>query len=129
MTSRTFSDCEMLFAMLAGTEAVFPSISEVFSPIPRQFHRIDVKPFAHLNDTTQLVRKPLKANDIDDVAPKWDHIRELHELCDGDPSEVQLYCHHMYRMVEQGKMKTMALAPPGLQRSPSRIPGQCPCQS
>lgn len=97
--------------VLAGTEAIFPSISEVFSPIPRQFHRIDVKPFAHLNDTTQLIRIPLKSNTIDDVAPKWDHIRELHELCGGDPSEVQLYCHHMYRMVELGKTKQMALAP------------------
>ena len=97
--------------ILAGTEAIFPSISEVFSPIPRQFHRIDVKPFAHLNDTHQLVLKPLKAQNIDDVAPNRAHIRELHELCGGDPSEVQLYCHHMYRIVEQGKAKKMALAP------------------
>ena len=97
--------------ILAGTEAIFPSISEVFSPIPRQFHRIDVKPFEHPDDTHQLVLKPLKTQSIDDVAPDRDHIRELHDLCGGDPSEVQLYCHHMYRMVEQGKAKTMALTP------------------
>ena len=40
--------------VLAGTDAVFPALSEVFSPIPRQFHRVDVKPFARWWDTRDL---------------------------------------------------------------------------
>ncbi len=36
---------------------------------------------------------------------------ELHELCGGAPDEVQLYCHHMYRSVEEGSFKRMALTP------------------
>lgn len=111
MLRNIFQVVPRMSLILAGTEAIFPSISEIFSPIPRQFHRIDVKPFAHANDTIQLVMKPLKAQNIEDIAASHAHLRELHELCGGDPSEVQLYCHHMYRMVEQGKAKQMALAP------------------
>ena len=38
-------------------------------------------------------------------------IRELHELCGGDPAEVQLYCHHMYRSVEEEASPTMSPPP------------------
>ena len=111
MLRNIFQSVQRFSLILAGTEAIFPSISEVFSPVPRQFHRIDVKPFVHVNDTHQLVLKPLKAKNIEVIAPQFQQIEELHELCGGDPSEVQLYCHHMYRKVEEGIIKRMALVP------------------
>jgi hypothetical protein len=97
--------------LLAGTEAVFPALSEVFSPIPRQFHRIDVKPFARWFSTRQLVLHPLPKEILDSIAPESDVMQELHELCGGAPDEVQLYCHHMYRGVEEGSSERMALSP------------------
>ena len=97
--------------ILAGTESVFPTISEVFSPVPRQFHRIDVKPFTEWPDTRQLVLNPLSREDVEAMGPSHRVIQDLHELCGGDPSEVQLYCHHMYRIVEEGGSPRMSLAP------------------
>ena len=70
-----------------------------------------MKPFASFNGTQQLIIRPLKKNNQKDIAPKLRQIRELHELCGGDPSEAQLYCHHMYRMVEEGKADRMELTP------------------
>jgi hypothetical protein len=111
MFRNIFQVVEHCSLLLAGTEAVFPALSEVFSPIPRQFHRIDIKPFARWSDTMELVLHPIPKDMFDAVAPKPDVVRELHELCGGAPDEVQLYCHHMYRSVEDGSSARMALSP------------------
>ncbi|WP_447599972.1 hypothetical protein [Nitrospira sp. Nam80] len=111
MLRNIFQVVQRTSLVMAGTEAIFPSISEIFSPVPRQFHRLDVKPFSQANDTAQLVTKPLKPSNRKEIAPEYSNIMELHELCGGDPSEVQLYCHHMYRLVEEGKAERMALIP------------------
>ena len=96
--------------VFAGTDAIFPALTETFSPIPRQFHRIDVKPLGHPADTAQLIRAPMPPEAVD-VLPDFEQIESVHELCGGDPSELQLYCHHMYRQVEVGASKKMALTP------------------
>jgi hypothetical protein len=111
MFRNIFQTVERCSLLLAGTNAVFPALSEVFSPIPRQFHRIDVKPFARWSDTMELVMNPIPEELIETVAPDPDVIQELHDLCGGDPAEVQLYCHHMYRSVENGSTEQMSLAP------------------
>src|SRR3990170_6887089 len=41
------------------------------------------------------------------VAPKLGVLQELHQLCGGAPDEIQLYCHHMYRSVEDGSSPRM----------------------
>jgi len=111
MFRNIFQVVEHCSLLLAGTEAVFPALSEVFSPIPRQFHRVDVKPFARWSDTMELVLRPIPKDLFDAVAPKPAVLRELHELCGGAPDEVQLYCHHMYRSVEDCSCERMALSP------------------
>jgi hypothetical protein len=70
MFRNIFQTVEHCSLVLAGTEAVFPALSEVFSPIPRQFHRIDVKPFARWSDTMDLVLRPLPKELFETVAPK-----------------------------------------------------------
>jgi hypothetical protein len=97
--------------ILAGTEAVFPAISDVFSPIPRQFHRIDVLPFVQWPQTMDLIRRALEPSVYDSIGPNSVTVQELHELCGGAPDEVQLYCHHMYRTVEEGALDKMSLSP------------------
>lgn len=111
MFRNIFQVVERCSLLLAGTDAVFPALSEVFSPIPRQFHRVDVKPFAHWSVTMELVLYPLSKDFANIIAPEPSVIRELHELCGGAPDEVQLYCHHMYRNVEDGSSKQMVLSP------------------
>ena len=111
MFRNIFQIVEHCSLILAGTDAVFPALSEVFSPIPRQFHRINVKPFAGWSDTVELVLRPIPEELRKDIAPEIDVLMELHDLCGGAPNEVQLYSHHMYRSVEDGSSKKMALSP------------------
>lgn len=93
------TNCSLI---LAGTEAIFPALTDVFSPIPRQFHRIAVAPFVHWTQSLELISKPFSDHKEigDDVLPSEETVIELHELCSGEPQELQLYCHHMYRLVE-----------------------------
>ncbi len=111
MFRNIFQVVEHCSLLLAGTEAVFPALSEVFSPIPRQFHRVDVKPFVRWSDTMELILRPIPKEIFDTVTPELKVIRELHDLCGGAPDEVQLYCHHMYRGVEDGSSVRMSLSP------------------
>lgn len=114
MFRNIFQIVERCSLLLAGTEAVFPALSEVFSPIPRQFHRIDINPFARWSDTLDLVLLPFRSfpkEDFINFAPEPHVIQELHQLCGGAPDEVQLYCHHMYRSLENGSAEQMSLSP------------------
>ncbi len=111
MFRNIFQIVEHCSLILAGTEAVFPALSEVFSPIPRQFHRVDVMPFSRWPDTMALVLGPIPKEMLDTIAPELEVVQELHELCGGSPDEIQLYCHHMYRSVEDGTSSRMALSP------------------
>ena len=108
MFRNIFQRIDSVALVLAGTEAIFPRISDVFSPIPRQFHRIDVEAFGSWTDTWHLVYAPL-----DDMTmyPSIETAQELHDLCGGDPAELQLYCHHMYMEIESGNTDTMSLQP------------------
>ena len=95
--------------VITGTESLFDVVSDVFSPIPRQFHRLDVARFSDWTETLELARKSLQGPE--DVRPSSATVIELHEICQGDPSEIQLYCHHMYKLVEDGSAETMELRP------------------
>ena len=108
MLRNIFQRVEAVSLILAGTEAIFPKISEVFSPIPRQFYRINVDAFGNWSDTWNLVTAPLGGTGMH---PSVETVRELHDLCGGDPAELQLYCHHMYREIEAGNAEEMSLQP------------------
>jgi len=111
MFRNIFQVVERCSLLLAGTEAVFPALSDVFSPIPRQFHRVNVSPFVNWSDTMDLVLRPIPKDLLDSVAVEPEVLRELHKLCGGAPDEIQLYCHHMYRSVEDGLSPRMTLSP------------------
>lgn len=93
--------------VITGTEALFDVVSDVFSPIPRQFHRLDVARFAEWTETLELVKRPIP----EDMWPSIATAVELHDVCQGDPTELQLYCHHMYKAVEDDLAEQMALSP------------------
>ena len=93
--------------VITGTEALFDVVSDVFSPIPRQFHRLDVSRFSDWTATLELIRRPIP----EDMRPSIATVVELHEMCQGDPTELQLYCHHMYKAVEDGRGKRMEFTP------------------
>jgi tetratricopeptide (TPR) repeat protein len=94
--------------VLAGTPTIFSTSSEHSSPIPRQFHNIEVSGFSHWSDTQSLIKLALGEH-FDKLGPSTKTILELHSLCAGDPSEIQLYCHYMFKNVELGKTEEMEL--------------------
>ncbi len=96
--------------IMAGTEELFPSLADVFSPIPRQFFKLEVLPFSDIFQTKELIDIAIP-NDVSDILPSFDTVREVHELTGGDPSELQLYCHHMYKAVQDGVCEEMELHP------------------
>lgn len=102
MFRNIFQQTSFYSLVLAGTDAIFPTLTDVFSPIPRQFHRISVTKFSHPLQTSELIRLPLQGFEkpLDELMPDWETEFELHSICSGDPQELQLYCHHMYRAAE-----------------------------
>jgi hypothetical protein len=96
--------------ILAGTGDLFPVMNAVFSPVARQFKRIDVEPFDRLSDTEDCVTKPLEKLGIpvETVLPVTTYF-EIHKLSSGSPYEIQLICHYLFRRLQDGRSTTMTL--------------------
>jgi len=93
--------------VLTGTDVLFPLINEVFSPIIRQFKKINVVPFDEEDDTRDCVEKPLLSLEINPeelVKPET-----IHDLSSGRPYEIQLICHLLFRRIQQGKSTSMEI--------------------
>lgn len=107
-----FMNIDGFMLALAGTNRMFPTFEDVFSPIIRQFKKIAVREFEDFDDTEECVRLPLESVGIsleDAFGPSSDRssIYELHELTGGRPYEIQLLCHFMFKRVEQGNARYM----------------------
>ncbi|MBX8464769.1 type IV pilus biogenesis/stability protein PilW [Deinococcus sp. RIT780] len=84
--------------ILAGTESIFPSMDEVFSPIARQFFRIQVGPFKDFTDTAECVLRPLESSDeTSHINISESTIREIHSMTFGKPFEIQFVCHNLFK--------------------------------
>lgn len=99
--------------IMTGTPDLFPVMDEVFSPIVRQFMKIDVGEFKDTEDTENCIRRPLEKAGIrpDDIFDfeTYNDIREIHELSGGRPYEIQLICHMLFRRVESKQAVKMKL--------------------
>lgn len=105
--------------VLSATPKLFPALDTVFSPIVRQFKRIEIKEFEDEDDTEDCIVKPIHDSKIEfrSVFRKGNPrylFGELHMLTNGKPYEIQLICHAMFRRVQQGRSKHMALELPVL---------------
>ncbi len=100
--------------VFTGTEALFPLINDVFSPIVRQFKKINVAPFDKEDETKDCIRKPLlsigvkRLDEIFDFETYQD-VSAIHDLSGGRPYEIQLICHLLFRRVQQGRAEQMEL--------------------
>lgn len=108
-----FMNTQGFMLVLTGTEALFPLIDEVFSPIIRQFKKISIGPFDKVEETRECVRRPLQNLDVDpfdvlDTETYFD-ISAIHDLSSGRPYEIQLLCHLLFRRVQQGRSEKMTL--------------------
>ncbi len=99
--------------VFTGTTDLFPIMDDVFSPIVRQFKKINVAGFKDEKETGECIRKPLERNDIKpeeifDFETLHD-VSEIHDLSGGKPYEIQLICHKLFQRVQWKQAKRMKL--------------------
>lgn len=98
--------------VVAGTEQMFPGISAVFSPVPRQFVRINVGPFGSWEDTRKAILRRLVLAEQEWAVPGVEQCREIHSLTRGSPYEVMLVSHFAYRELTRAKQRVpMSVTP------------------
>jgi len=100
--------------VFTGTPDLFPVMDDVFSPIVRQFKKINVGKFKDKEETKNCIRKPLEKIGITNPKEIFDFetyrdVREIHDLSSGRPYEIQLVCHMLFRRVQSKRAKKMKL--------------------
>jgi hypothetical protein len=99
--------------IITGTPDIFPLMDEVFSPIVRQFKKINVGGFERRKDTEDCIRKPLEKvginpEEIFDFETLRD-VEEIHDLSGGRPYEIQLICHKLFQRIQLKKAAKMKI--------------------
>jgi tetratricopeptide (TPR) repeat protein len=89
-------------------------MDDVFSPIIRQFKKINIIPFKVQNETRDCIRKPLEKIGIKHPSEIFDFetyrdVSEIHDLTGGRPYEIQLICHFLFRRIQENRAKSMEL--------------------
>lgn len=99
--------------VLAGTPELVVRINEVFDFLLRQFEFVKVERFVEVSDVVACMTRPLKAANL---VPErcFTSSREavgddLMRLTDGNPYEIQLFCHTMFTRWQTGKAEGMEL--------------------
>ncbi|WP_405700503.1 glycosyltransferase [Streptomyces sp. NBC_00069] len=110
-----------LVVVLAGTSGLMDQIRAVHSQILRQFKEIEVKRFVEHEDVWDCVVQPLRALGLRLVMVRRSLVQELMQLTDGNPYEIQLYCHEMFARVQLGKATVMELTPEVLEAIRARL--------
>ncbi len=113
MIRNIFMNLSGYMLVFAGLPTLFPLMNDVFSPIIRQFKRIEISPYQSLNETRTCIEKPLELLgiqpvDIIDFETIFE-IAEIHELSGGRPYEINLICHFLFKRIQQRKAEKMTL--------------------
>lgn len=98
--------------VLTGTPNLFPVINDIFSPIIRQFKRINIGEFKSAVDTQKCIMNPLEkisSNPFEVMAYEFfdQDVKAIHDLTGGRPYEIQLICHLLYKRVQEGRASHM----------------------
>jgi tetratricopeptide (TPR) repeat protein len=104
-----FMEVDGYILVFSGTEKMFSSISNVFSPIPRFFKRIDVGNFREFKEVEEALLKPL--DDEEKAAFDNSCIPDVYRITNGSPYEINLIAHYMYRRWKEGKSPKIQLSP------------------
>jgi AAA ATPase domain len=96
--------------VMTGTPDLFPVMDDVFSPIVRQFKKINVGEFSNVIDTRECIIKPLQKldSDLGEKLSRTD-VQEIHDLSGGRPYEIQLICHMLFKRLQLKRSDTMKL--------------------
>ncbi|MEH2318151.1 ATP-binding protein [Nostoc sp.] len=99
--------------VFTGTPDLFPVIDQIFSPIIRQFKKVNLVEFETKEETNDCIRKPLEKlgiilEEIFDIETYRD-VSEIHDLSGGRPYEIQLICHFLFRRIQNKQATRMKL--------------------
>ena len=100
--------------IIAGTADLVPTIKQVFGPLLRQFELISVESFIEATDIMSCISRPLASLGLPMEAcfPNVKGAaRDMMGLTDGNPYEIQLYCHAMFTRWQNGVAQGMELSP------------------
>jgi len=103
-----FIEVEGYILVFSGEENMWPPLSDVFSPLPTFFKRINVENFENVKETEECLLKPLA--DKEKGAFDQACIGEIHAITNGTPYEINLIAHNMYRRWKDGKNPKIALS-------------------
>ncbi|WP_405476501.1 glycosyltransferase [Streptomyces sp. NBC_00009] len=99
-----------LVLVLAGTSGLMDQIMDVHSPILRQFKEFEIRGFAERDDVFDCIVRPLHNAGIFGLGDH-DLVSSLSQLTDGNPYEIQLYCHEMFARIQRGLADDLELTP------------------
>jgi tetratricopeptide (TPR) repeat protein len=100
-------DSWMLIA--AGTNKMFDTLSDVFSPIPRQFVRITVGPFETFDQAYECIQAPLKQRG-EVVKIPIETILDVFNLTGGWPYEINLVSYYMWEELRRRSLTGLELS-------------------
>jgi len=113
MLRNIFMNMPGYMLVFAGLPTLFPLMNDVFSPIIRQFKRIEVGAFPTPAETQDCIEKPLKSLGIESSSvfevETYVDIREIHDLASGRPYEINLICHFLFKRLQRGMAAKMRL--------------------
>ena len=104
-----FEEVEGYVLVFCGAENMVSSLSDIISPVPAFFKRINVENFKNVKETEECLLKPLA--DMEKRAFDQACIGEIHAITNGTPYEINLIAHYMYREWKNGKNPKIALSP------------------
>lgn len=103
-----FERLEGYVLILSGTERMFPALDKTFSPAPRMFKKIHLDRFAYEQEVLDCIIRPLSINE----KGKFDILsfQDIYELSGGNPYEINLICHFMYKEFKEKNQEEMTLS-------------------
>ncbi|MFB7645774.1 AAA family ATPase [Streptomyces sp. NPDC056084] len=110
-----------LVLVLAGTLGLMDQIRSVHSQIMRQFKEIEVTRFVEHEDVQECVLRPITALGLHRHVVASGVVWDLMQLTDGNPYEIQLYCHEMFARMQASGAQVMKLTPEVLEAIRSRL--------
>ncbi|MBT2470330.1 glycosyltransferase [Streptomyces sp. ISL-66] len=110
-----------LVLVLAGTFGLMDQIRSVHSQIMRQFKEIEVTRFVEHEDVQECVLRPITSLGLHRHVVAGGVVWDLMQLTDGNPYEIQLYCHEMFARMQAGDTEVMELTPQVLEAIRSRL--------
>ena len=99
--------------VFTGTSDLFPVMNEIFSPIVRQFKKINVGEFSNYEECEDCIEKPLvnaglNLRQISNLIPQ-ESKKEIIDLSGKRPYEIQLISHFLFKRVQSEITKYMSL--------------------